>query len=260
MSLKKVCLIIPAYNEEKRIGKTLDKYCGFFKAQNKVEIEILVVLNACKDNTLGVVKKFKEKYKALNYLNFEEGGKGFAISEGFSYAIEKKFDYIGFVDADGSTPPTAFYYLIATLGDYDGNIANRWSRKSILPKKQGIKRRIISRCFNLLVRSLLFINFQDTQCGAKVFRREVLEKILKELKVSDWAFDVNLLYLLQKNGYRIKEVETIWTDDKDSKVEVIKTSFRMFLSVIRLRFIYSPFERTKKIFKPLVRFLYYISK
>ena len=105
--MEKVSIIIPAHNEEKRIGRTLKEYISYFK-RKKLNFQIIVVLNACSDNTLKIVKKYKE----LEILNFKQGGKGFAIIEGFKKALKKKSNLIGFVDADMATPPVAFYDLI----------------------------------------------------------------------------------------------------------------------------------------------------
>ena len=107
----KICIVIPAYNEEKRIGKTLEEYGAFFtNLKNKdFQYQILVVINNTKDKTEEVVKNISKKYKEINYLNLKPGGKGFAIIEGFKWAIKKDFDLIGFVDADIATGPEAFF-------------------------------------------------------------------------------------------------------------------------------------------------------
>jgi len=244
----KIIIIIPAYNEEKRINKTLESYAKYFKKlkkQKKIDFEILVVLNACSDNTLGVVKK--NKFKELSILDLKDGGKGFAIIEGFNYALDGKNDLIGFVDADMATSPEAFYDLIENMGNYDGVIGSRWLKNS-KAKRKFIKR-ITSGGFNFLVRSLFLFSYRDTQCGAKIFRKEVIEKCLGNLELTKWAFDVNLLYVCKRNGFRIKEHPTIWHDQEDSKIaNLSKTSIQMFLGVVRLRLIYSFFE---PILKPI---------
>src|SRR6266545_607941 len=96
----KLCIIIPAHNEEKRIAPTLNNYADFFGKLKSHETEILVVLNACSDNTEKIVKDISEEKGNIKYINFEQGGKGFAVIQGFKHALAEKFDLVGFVDAD----------------------------------------------------------------------------------------------------------------------------------------------------------------
>jgi len=243
--IKKVSIVIPAYNEEHRIGKTLIEYFSFFnklKGNKELDFEIVVVLNGCKDNTKGVVEKFKENNEnELVILDFEQAGKGFAIIEGFKNALLRDSKLIGFIDADGATTPRAFYGLIKNINNYDGIIANRWHEKSVVSPKQTVFRRLIGRVFNLTVRSLFLFNHRDTQCGAKLFKRELVEKIYHKLGASEWSFDVDLLFYARYFGFKITSIPTEWHDKKGSKVNLKKTPGRMFFSVIRLRLIHSPF-------------------
>ena len=238
-------IIIPAYNEEKRIKKTLKAYGDYFEQKKKekiLEYEILVVINNTKDKTEEVIKKIQIKNKRIKYLNFKKGGKGFAITEGFKDALKKNFDIIGFVDADFATEPEDFYELVKGIKIFDGTIASRWIKGSIVKTKQTILRRILSRGFNLIVRGLFLFPYGDTQCGAKVFRKEAIKSIIHDLRLTEWAFDINLLYLLRKKGFRVKEIPTIWEDKLNSNIDLAKTPIQMFLSVFRLRIINSPFE------------------
>lgn len=244
--LNKTAIVIPAYNEENRIGKTLEEYAKFFETRKKMgemrEFEILVVLNACKDNTLRVVKEKQKKYHEIIFLNFERGGKGFAITEGFKDALRRDNDLIGFVDADMATPPEAFYDLIKNIGDFDGIIASRWMKNSVIKTKQTALRILTSRGFNFLVKSILLLPYKDTQCGAKLFKKKALEEVVNELGTTKWAFDIDLIYKLKRKGFRIKEIPTIWEDKRGSKLNIVKVPFQMFSSIIRLRLIYSPFN------------------
>lgn len=242
MKKSKIGIIIPAYNEEKRIGKTLEEYSKYFGKKKNEEYSILVVINNTKDDTENVVKNEIKKYKIISYINLKNGGKGYAVTEGFKYFIKKKYNYIGFVDADLSTSPNEFNNLIINIKDNCAIIGNRWSKKSKILKKQTYIRRIASRIFNLIVKLLFFINYQDTQCGAKVFRTNELEKIVPKIFITQWAFDVNLLYLYKKQGLKVIEFPTVWEDKDFSKVNTIRTSAKMFFGILRLRLIYSPFK------------------
>jgi len=238
-------IIIPAYNEEKRIGVTLERYCNFFSDLRKrgiLETEIVVVLNACKDKTIDVVKEYQKNFKWLKYLEFERGGKGFAIIEGFKYSLKLESNLIGFVDADLATGPEVFYELVKKIGNYDGVITSRWKKGSIIKTEQTLLRKIMSRGFNFLVRSILLLPYSDTQCGAKLFKREAIEKVIGEVRAIQWAFDIDLLYKSKRKKFRIREIPTIWEDKRGSKVNIIKTPIKMFSGIIRLRLMYSPFK------------------
>lgn len=243
----KVSIIIPAYNEEKRIGKTLEEYGKFFQQKLKQkklkDFRIIVVINNTTDRTEEIVKGWKKKFKQIEYLNFKEGGKGFAIIEGFKYALKKGDELIGFVDADMATSPESFYDLIENVGDYDGIIASRYIGGAVVNPRQSWQRVFVSRIFNTMIRSLFFIKYRDTQCGAKLFKREVVEIVLPEIGITQWAFDVDLLYQLERKNKKIKEFPTVWADKEYSKINFMKAGPRMGLAIIRLRLIYSPFEK-----------------
>ena len=146
--MQKISIIIPAYNEEKRIGEVLAKYCEFFRKE-KDSVEIIVVLNACEDNTKAVVNKFQKKFQEIRFIEFKQAGKGFAITEGFKEALKEDFELIGFVDADMATPPEAFYALVKNIKNYDGVIANRWDKRSKIGPRTFF-RKILSRGIILL--------------------------------------------------------------------------------------------------------------
>jgi glycosyltransferase involved in cell wall biosynthesis len=247
---------MPAYNEEKRIGATLEAYGRFFnnlKKEKKLDYEILVVINNTKDKTEEVVKKFQRKNKNIRFLNFKQGGKGFAIIEGFKDSLRRKNDMIGFVDADMATPPESLYRLVLNINNFDGVMASRWIKGSIV-RGRTLKKRIFSSGFNFIVRSLFMFNYRDTQCGAKLFKKHLIEKILPELNLTQWAFDVNLLYSCRKHGFIIKEVPTVWQDQKESKIKP-STPVQMFAGVVRLRAINSPFEPLLRPLKPFAGFM-----
>jgi glycosyltransferase involved in cell wall biosynthesis len=245
-----ISIIVPAYNEEKRIRGMLESYGSFFaekKKKKEIEnFEILVVINNTKDRTEEVVKEFAKKYKEIRHLNFKQGGKGFAIIEGFKDALKRENKLIGFVDADMATPPEAFYDLIRVIeknSGIDGAIANRWDKRSNIKLKQNFIRRVISRGGNWIIKTLFLLPFSDTQCGAKMFKRRVLEKSIGKLVTSNWGFDIALLFCLKKESHaRIVSIPTTWEDKQESKINLKRTPFLVLASVIRLRLIHSPFK------------------
>jgi len=248
----KISIVIPAYNEEKRISATLNKYFRFFKEKKKskeLDFEVLIVLNGCKDNTIGVIKEYAKKYKEIKYLDLPIAGKGLAIVAGFKEALTRNNDLIGFVDADSSTSVESYYNLIKNIGRYDGIIASRWIKGAEI--EYTLFRKIESWGFNFIVRSLFLIPYRDTQCGAKIFKKKVIEKVKDKIEITEWAFDVNLLYEAKKGQFKIKEHPTIWIDAEGSHLKAINTTIQMFLALIRLRLIHSPFRKIVRIYDKL---------
>ena len=256
-----VLLFIPAYNEEERIGPVLRDYAEYFRENYDGEFHTVVVLNGCWDNTLGVVKDVAVEYPEIELLNFPDPiGKGGALIDGFKKAAEAQAVLTGYVDADGATPPSAFHELVkqCAAGEADCLIGSRWLPGAVLHQSQTRLRRIFSRGFHTIVGALFWMGIRDTQCPAKVMRREALEEILESLRIADLAFDVNLLFSLKRAGFTVKEVPIEWTDKLGSKVtaNLWRTSLVMFLSVVRLRLVHSPFYRWLRPFRPLETWLY----
>lgn len=236
----KQIIIIPAYNEEKRIERTLKAFLTYYKKKHTLETLFLVAINNTTDNTLTIVKRLQKENKSLFYLNLPKGGKGYAVIEGFKWALKKKSDYIGFVDADLATSPQAFDDLIKHIENAEGIIASRYLPGAIVSPKPTIKRIIASRIYNLLIRTLFLFPYHDTQCGAKLFKAEAIKKVISELVLASWSFDVDLLYHFRKKGYEVKELPTIWSDQAYSKVSLFTTGSSMALSMFYLRLYHSP--------------------
>jgi len=250
-------LLIPAYNEEARIEPMLREYADFFGKNYQGKFQIVVVLNGCRDNTLGVVQKVAKDFFCISYLDFPAPiGKGGALIEGLKLA--PLADLIGYVDADGATAPPAFFGLTKLLGDADCIIGSRWLPGSVLLQKQSRVRRFVSRCFHFIVELLFWLHIKDTQCPCKLMKRSAVEKIQNELRIADLAFDVNLLVSLKRGGFKILEVPVAWTDKVGSKVtsSLFRSSLTMFLSVVRVRLIYSPFHKLLRPLRPLEGWLY----
>ena len=255
----RVSIIIPAHNEEKRIGKTLENYSKYLKEKKKKKIigdfKILIVINNTTDKTEEVVKNYSKKYKEISYLNFRAGGKGFAVIEGFKEALKEDYDLIGFVDADMSTSPDSFFDLIKKINSYSGIIASRYVKGAKVSPKQSFKRIIVSRIFNFLIRCLFFINVKDTQCGAKLFKKNAIKSIIPDLIITKWAFDVDLLYQLKRKNFKVLEFPTVWGDKKYSKINFKRAGPLMALAVIRLRILNSPFKGFVKLYDKIPEFM-----
>jgi glycosyltransferase involved in cell wall biosynthesis len=249
-------LLIPAYNEESRIEPVLRDYARYFQQHYQGTFKLVVVLNGCRDNTLGVVQRVGAEFPSIGWLEFKDPiGKGGALIEGLKLA--PMGDLIGYVDADGATPPHAFLELVKRMDGFDCVIGSRWLPGAVLHQQQSHKRQFASRVFHFIVQLFFWMNIRDTQCGAKVIRRTAVEKIHSSLRIADMAFDINLLYSLKHAGYRILEVPTEWTDKIGSKVTLGSTSLSMLLSVIRIRLIYWPWlYQLLRPLKPLEIWIY----
>lgn len=230
----KIAIVIPAHNEEGRIGRTLESYHSYFK-ETAYALTSIVVLNGCSDNTLRVVADAQNRLGDITIVDLMQAGKGLAIKEGFLQAFKTDADYIGFVDADMATSPQEFEKLITNSGSYDGIIASRYMAESkVIPARPPVKewgRRLV---YQPLVRLLFGMRFADYQCGAKLFKRSVIEKVAPKLTVQQWAFDVELLYLCKKTGFTVKELPTVWYDQADSKLK-IRSGFVMLKALFNVR-------------------------
>jgi glycosyltransferase involved in cell wall biosynthesis len=220
-------VVIPAYNEEDRVLPLLADLEQF-------HWRVIVVCDGT-DLTADTVETFAAAHPgmALTCLRFDHRlGKGGGVLAGIRAA---ETAYVGFLDADGSTAPDQMASLFDHLSEVDGAIGSRWVPGSVLAVPQGLLRRLQSRAFNLLIRLLFHLNYQDTQCGAKVFRRSVLIRVLPEMISTGFEFDVELLWLLSRAGFRVIEVPIVWADHGGSKVGG-SDAFHMAESLVKLRF------------------------
>jgi glycosyltransferase involved in cell wall biosynthesis len=250
-----VLLLIPAYNEERRIEPVLRDYAQYFRKNYPGKFQLVVVLNNCTDDTLGVVNRVGMEFPEVSaQVYIDPINKGGALIEGLRLA--PLADLIGYVDADGATGPAAFAELVRRSGEADCVIGSRWIPGAVLHQMQTGQRQFASRIFHMIVEVLFRMNIRDTQCGAKVIRRAAVEKVHSSLFIADMAFDINLLYILKREGFTVLEVPTEWTDKTGSKVALGRTSTIMLLSVIRLRWIYSRFNWMRGFFKPLENWIY----
>lgn len=247
----KVCIVIPAYNEEKRIAMTLKEYGEFFE-KSSLDYQILVVINGTTDGTEDIVKSFSKKNRKIKYINLKGSGKGYAVIEGFKQALKSNFELIGFVDADMATPPKEYLKLINNIEGFDGIIADRYMDGSVIIPKPTSARLFAKKLFNLVVRTFMRLNFKDTQCGAKVFKSDALKKVINNLSMSQWAFDVELLYLMRKEGFKIKSSRTYWLDKEYSKINFWRSGPFMVLAIVRLRLINSPFKFLVKFYDRII--------
>ncbi|MCX6697530.1 MAG: glycosyltransferase family 2 protein [Methanoregula sp.] len=219
-------LVIPAYNEEKRIGTLFDTITGF-------DGELIVVCDGT-DATAEVVERIAQKRADLliRCLRFEKRlGKGGGVIAGLAAA---RAPLVGYVDADGSTSLDELKRLFSQLGAYDGVFGSRWVPGSHLHVRQGLLRQLESRGFNLFIRLLFGLDFRDTQCGAKVFKKSAIDAVLPLMVSRGFEFDVELLWRLTGAGYKIREVPIAWQNKGDSRVRK-RDMIMMLAGLFRVR-------------------------
>ena len=237
----KVSVIIPAYNEEKRIINRIQSLVKYFDKTLK-EYELLIIADGCTDKTPKVVSKYANENPKVRLLNFQERlGKGGAIIEGFKLASG---DMIVVTDADDSVPPEELSRLVREAEAQDMVIGSRYVKGSRLPTRETFLRYFLGRSFNAFVKLMFWRmrGINDTQCGAKVLKRYVVDEILRDLFITGFAIDVNLIYSAMRRGFKVKEVGIAYTHvEHESKVSkaLFKLVLGMFFSLVKLRVYYS---------------------
>jgi dolichyl-phosphate beta-glucosyltransferase len=228
-------IVIPAFNEESRIARTLRLTLDYLRNVSP-ESELIVVNDGSTDATAGITREvFSETNVATQLLeNFPNRGKGAAVRSGL-LAAQKPIGL--FFDADLSTPLGETPKVIEPIanGDVDIAFGSRAIDRSLIGQHQPWRREQGGRVFNLLVRLVTGLPFWDTQCGFKAFRLDVCRPILEAAHIDGFAFDVELLYLAQRAGLRIREIPVRWNHAEGSKVDFIHDSLRMLREVIALR-------------------------
>ncbi|MCZ7590728.1 MAG: glycosyltransferase family 2 protein [Kiritimatiellae bacterium] len=236
----KLSIVIPAYNEEERLPPTLKAYLDYYEARLSGNYEIIVVVNGSRDGTERVAREIAEDFSSVRVIVEPRPiGKGGAVMLGFEAA---RGELIGFVDADGATPPFAFDDLANHIGDAGAIIASRWFKESVVYPPQPLKRRIASRMFNFFVRWFFKVKIRDTQCGAKILTHAAVQAVLPKIGITRWAFDVDLLFKLRREHFKIVEHPTTWHDIGGSQLRIGRASTEMFIAIVRLRLLYSPFK------------------
>jgi glycosyltransferase involved in cell wall biosynthesis len=223
-------IVIPAWNEEDRLARTLERYVPSLEARGG-PFEVIVVIDGVQDRTADVAAEFKDRH--VRMLQFPTKlGKGGAILAGVQAA---RYENVGYLDADGPVPPEDVFALVESLSEFDCAVASRRIPGSRVLTQEPAIRRFASGVWGSLVRSILFLPIRDTQCGAKFFRRSALLPVLKAVAVTNWAFDVSLLYHLRESGRTILEQPVTWSHHTGSRMVVAKAMPIMFVSLVGLR-------------------------
>jgi dolichyl-phosphate beta-glucosyltransferase len=227
-------IIIPCFNEEKRLPETLTSVESYLKSYPH-EYEVIVVDDGSTDNTKAAGEAFSKRIANLRVLRFEtNGGKGHAVKYGM---LAAKGDYAIFMDADNSTPLGEIEKLMPFAQDYEVVIGSRHLKTSNVVIKQPWYRIIISRLGNLLIQSLLIRGVRDTQCGFKLFKKPSLQAIYERQRIMGFGFDMEILAIAQKVlGLRIKEVPVSWYNSPESRIRPVRDAWRTLKELIRIKY------------------------
>lgn len=223
-------IIIPAYNEAKRIAKTLNQAVKFFSSKQE-GWEIIVVDDGSTDSTRQVVEALQlPNVRVVDYGH--NGGKGFAVAYGMSVA---KGQWLLMADADNSTPIEQFDNLHRYAGEYEVIIGSRYVKGAHVIVKQTLARRLFSRLGNILVQALILPGLRDTQCGFKLFSAEAAKRIFPRQTITGWGFDMEVLHIARLYGYQIKEVPINWYNDEQSRLQSGRVFSRTLKELLIIR-------------------------
>jgi dolichyl-phosphate beta-glucosyltransferase len=227
-----ISVVIPAYNEEKRLENSLKHIITYLK-NNFNEYEIIVIDDCSADNTGKIASKYTNKnIKILR--NETNRGKGYSVKRGI---LNAKYSQVLFSDSDLATPIETLEDFVGymTDNDFDIVIASRNLKNSNIKNKQPLYRQIMGKIFPKIVSLILLKGFKDTQCGFKLFKTHIAKKIIQMQTIEGFSFDVEILFIANKIGCRIKEAPVVWIDKEGSTVRTFKDGFKMLIDLLKIR-------------------------
>lgn len=227
-------IVIPAYNEGQRLPKTLDSIFAYLRSRS-YRAEIIVVDDGSSDRTPEIVCAARQKYPELRLLaNRGNRGKGFSVRHGM---LEARGEIALFSDADLSTPIEEADKLIAAIVErgYDAAIGSRAVDRNLIEVHQPVIREQAGIFFNRMARWIMGIEFSDTQCGFKAFRKKRTQIVFEQQRIERFGFDPEILFLAKRHGLGVAEVPVRWSHDAATKVNVAADGIRMFLELLLIR-------------------------
>ena len=227
-----VCITIPAFNEGHRLRDSVTQLHHFLQEGAQWDWEIVIAQNGSSDATPAIAETLAKEYSKIRVNQFKDRGRGGALKQTW---LESKADILCYMDADLSTDLKALPALIESLTEkgYDLAIGSRllhptWTNRCL-------RREVTSRCYNLLVKAMLGINFSDAQCGFKAISHRAAKHLLPLVEDTGWFFDTELLTLAERHGYRIADLPVKWTEGHTSRVRIFSTAKADMAGLWRLR-------------------------
>lgn len=225
-------VVIPAYNEEKRLPQSLAAVMDFLKKQ-PYRSEIIISDDGSQDRTVEIARELLKEFPHQVLTTPQNRGKGHAVRQGM---LAAGGSYVLFTDADLSTPIDEVTRFLACLEkDQDVVIGSRALPDSQIEVHQDLMRETMGKVFNFIAKIWAFKGVHDSQCGFKCFRREAAQKLFGLQKLDGFSFDVEIVYLAQKLGMRLLELPVIWRNSAQSRVQVFRDPLMMFWDVLRIR-------------------------
>jgi glycosyltransferase involved in cell wall biosynthesis len=228
----RVDVVIPVLNEAHVLAKSVATVREFLSTHFPYGWCVVIVDNGSTDGTDRVGRELAAAHADVSFLQLEQRGRGRALRHAW---MTSRADVMSYMDVDLSTELAALPRAVSALVGESCDIAvgSRLMRES--RTRRSPKREMISRIYNLFVKLVLWTRFSDAQCGFKVVTREVVEKIVPQIKDQSWFFDTEMLVLAEKQGYRIKDLPVVWNEDDDSRVKIVSTAWEDIKGVFRLR-------------------------
>jgi len=226
-------IVIPAYNESARLGASLEKVLSYVHAQGW-DAEVIVVNDGSRDNTAEIIRDFAAREPIVKLLeNPGNRGKGYSVRNGMLHAQGR---LILFSDADLSSPIEEAPKLLNALeAGADIAIGSRWLRAETQTQRQPLHRQLFGRIFNLLLRISLGLQFADTQCGFKAFKRAAAQAIFPLQRIERWGFDPEILFIARKRGFKVEEVPVAWGHSGGARINPLVDGAKMFQEMLRVR-------------------------
>jgi len=226
-----VDVVVPVLNEETCLRKSIESLAAFLRKQH-FAATIIIADNGSEDRTPEIGRELAASHAEVRYRRLEARGRGLALKAAWE---ESSADIVAYMDVDLSTNLGYFPLLVEGIrAGYDVAIGSRLMQAS--RTRRSFRREVLSRAYNLLVRSLFCQRFSDAQCGFKAIRRDVFLKLLPHIKDDHWFFDTEMLLLAERSGYRIFEVPVEWIEDLDTRVRIVPTAWEDIKGLLRVRF------------------------
>ncbi len=225
-------VVVPVHNEEAALPESIPALCDYLRTYFPYRWSVVIADNASTDATLAVARDLAAAAPRVSVLHLDEQGRGRALKAAW---LASSADVVAYMDVDLSTNLWSFLPLVAplTTGHSDVAIGSRLLKGATVTRQW--KREIISRCYNMVIKALFANGFSDAQCGFKAVKGSIAKELLPLVRDDEWFFDTELLLLAEELGLRISEVPVDWTEDLDSRVDLLSTALKDVMGLLRVR-------------------------
>jgi len=231
-AVRTVDIVIPVLNEAHVLEKSVRTVFEYLRGHLPYRWQMVIVDNGSTDGTQDVARRICAREPQVHFIHLLQRGRGRALRHAW---LQSKADIVCYMDVDLSTDLRHIPELVGAIANegYDVATGSRLMRQS--QTKRSAKREVISRIYNIFVKTVLSTRFSDAQCGFKALSRKAVEAIIPQVEDQSWFFDTELLVLAEKQGYRIKDIPVLWVEDDDTRVKIFQTGWEDVKGVLRLR-------------------------